>query len=765
MKRFEVCCLSRHEGFPLERNVLEMNIRFLHKSTLIKKLMFPYILVISLPILIIWIYLFPQLEQRMLDNILMHQKSNIARLSITLDQNISTMLSNAIAIAANPDLTPYAITRNSLGSYRAVKEINKSLLANRFVSQSFYYVKAYDRFYTSNASYPLPWLSNTNYGYCYYDWPADEMHQDLQELTALEVRPLEKVAYPEHQESHVISVLLPVPINSITPYAVLIMWIDQKELTSLIAPIQSEMSECTLIYDSTGKRIFSLNDEKIGLSPEVLDRAVLEKGQNGAGQIMLAGKRYVYASVVQENNTWQCISLMQFDALISDIQAMCINLLLITFLLLLACAVIIGMAVRSHYQPIHTLELKARQYAGTEEAHNEFEVVHHALDHLNTKAAQLQSRYLDTIPLLRAHHLYTLIGGQYETMEAFNESSTDSQIHFTFPYLCVTVIRTDAMEPCDALEYLENLEGGLPRGLEGYYLPAFDRKDILFISASQSPQMASVYIRDICEDMSATLPLKIRAAVGYNVTKPVNLPYSYSEAVNRIEKMTLTGAYGVECCTGETPTQNASVVVQLYPMDYAVNKLDTGQIRKSVEDVLSFFKNENPSPAMIRAVYLNALTSLLRGLNTLGMDTKGYHSLLNISRRLNYEEMSSNLYQLSGMLCDCIEKDSPETSIKIEDVQAYIFSTCLNYSFSVQGVAEHFDMSYTNFSHYFKRKTGVTCKQFVDEYRAEKAIELIMNTLEPLDAIAQKVGFSNAASFIRSFKKVTGKTPGSYRNL
>lgn len=257
------------------------------------------------------------------------------------------------------------------------------------------------------------------------------------------------------------------------------------------------------------------------------------------------------------------------------------------------------MAVRSHYQPIHTLELKARQYAGTEEAHNEFEVVHHALDHLNTKAAQLQGRYLDTIPLLRAHHLYTLIGGQYETMEAFNESSTDSQIHFTFPYLCVTVIRTDAMEPCDALEYLENLEGGLPRGLEGYYLPAFDRKDILFISASQSPQMASVYIRDICEDMSATLPLKIRAAVGYNVTKPVNLPYSYSEAVNRIEKMTLTGAYGVECCTGETPTQNASVVVQLYPMDYAVNKLDTGQIRKSVEDVLSFFKNENPSPAMI----------------------------------------------------------------------------------------------------------------------------------------------------------------------
>lgn len=738
---------------------------FFRKKSIVKKLIIPYMIVLALPILIIWVYLFPQLQQRMIDNALAHQANNSARLSTILDQHLSSMVSSTIGFAANPQLTAYSIKSNALGNYQAVKEIKKYPLANSFVSQSFYYLKQNNRFYTSSAAYPLSWLNNTDYGYCYYDWPAQQMYADLQTLNTLTVRPLERVAYPDHMESQVVTILLPVPMNSKTPYAVLMLWVDQAALESLVAPIGQSINECTLIYDNAGNRIFSMYEEQIDLSARELDAAVKLSKPNGTEWIRLAGKSYIYTATGQGSNKWQCVSLMPLDTLMKDIHAMRLNLILINLLLLVASAFIIAAAVRSHYQPIRTLASKAEQYVAGHGGNNEFEVVHHALDHLNTKAAQLQSRFLDTIPLLKEHRLYALIGGQYETIDAFNQAAKETSVRLTLPFLSVALIRTDAKESFDVLEYLENLEAGLPSGLEGYYLPAFNRKDILFVSASQSPQAAAVYISDIYDDLGATHRCRVQAAVGHGVREAGELALSYSGATNRLEKMTLMGNYGVECCGAESQMQNIAVIAKLYPMDFAVAKLDADQIRKSVEDVLAFFHDEASSPMMIQAIYLNALTSLLRGLENLEVETRPFHPLLEISQGVKYEEMAYNLHHLSGMLCDCIEKSPQGTEVDIEDVKSFIQANCLHYDFTVQCVAEHFRMSYTGFSHYFKRRVGVACKQFVDEYRAEKAIELIMNTLESLEVIAPKVGFANAASFIRSFKKVTGRTPGSYRKL
>ena len=212
-----------------------MSVRTLRKRSFVRKLALPYFVVLILPIVFIWLYLFPQLEQRMVDNATMHQKNNIARLSVVLDQNVSLMTSSAVSLASNPELAPYSIRKTSLGNYQAVQELKKSFLwTNGFVSQSFYYLKANNCFYTSEASYPRSWLTDTNYGFCYYHWSEQDMYQDLQDLKTLCVRPLESVAYPEYQTSRVISVLVPIPITSSTPYGVLIFWIEDAKLLKFL---------------------------------------------------------------------------------------------------------------------------------------------------------------------------------------------------------------------------------------------------------------------------------------------------------------------------------------------------------------------------------------------------------------------------------------------------------------------------------------------------------------------------------------------------
>ena len=85
--------------------------------------------------------------------------------------------------------------------------------------------------------------------------------------------------------------------------------------------------------------------------------------------------------------------------------------------------------------------------------------------------------------------------------------------------------------------------------------------------------------------------------------------------------------------------------------------------------------------------------------------------------------------------------------------------------FSLQLIADHFGMSLSNFSYYFKKTMGQNFKEYIDRLRIQKSIELLRNTDETLESISQQTGYSNTSSFIRSFKKNVGTTPGQYRDL
>jgi AraC-like DNA-binding protein len=57
---------------------------------------------------------------------------------------------------------------------------------------------------------------------------------------------------------------------------------------------------------------------------------------------------------------------------------------------------------------------------------------------------------------------------------------------------------------------------------------------------------------------------------------------------------------------------------------------------------------------------------------------------------------------------------------------------------------------------------GRSCADLLDEARYQRALlDLLEN--QPIDAIAERLGFSKRSSFHRAFKRWTGKTPSQYR--
>jgi two-component system response regulator YesN len=72
-------------------------------------------------------------------------------------------------------------------------------------------------------------------------------------------------------------------------------------------------------------------------------------------------------------------------------------------------------------------------------------------------------------------------------------------------------------------------------------------------------------------------------------------------------------------------------------------------------------------------------------------------------------------------------------------------------------------MSVSHFSALFKRSTGVTYLNYVNNKRIEKAKELLLVPELKIYEVADKVGFASLPHFNRIFKQEAGVTPLEYR--
>lgn len=101
---------------------------------------------------------------------------------------------------------------------------------------------------------------------------------------------------------------------------------------------------------------------------------------------------------------------------------------------------------------------------------------------------------------------------------------------------------------------------------------------------------------------------------------------------------------------------------------------------------------------------------------------------------------------------------------KIAQIQSYMRSH-LAEDLSLKEVADLFFLNPAYLSRLFKEKTGMTFSDYLAELRISCAKDLLNTTSQSILVIAQAVGYQEANSFSRLFKKRTGMSPQKFRNL
>ncbi|MPW23073.1 helix-turn-helix domain-containing protein [Paraburkholderia sp. CNPSo 3157] len=117
--------------------------------------------------------------------------------------------------------------------------------------------------------------------------------------------------------------------------------------------------------------------------------------------------------------------------------------------------------------------------------------------------------------------------------------------------------------------------------------------------------------------------------------------------------------------------------------------------------------------------------------------------------------------QICQQLCDRVLDERPQ----VPDLARRVRTACLNAAGnfpSAAGVAGRLGMSVRTLH---RRLAADECsyQSILDDVRRSLAIEFLQNTDLPIEQIAERVGFSDAKSFRKSFKKWTGSAPTQYR--
>ena len=78
-------------------------------------------------------------------------------------------------------------------------------------------------------------------------------------------------------------------------------------------------------------------------------------------------------------------------------------------------------------------------------------------------------------------------------------------------------------------------------------------------------------------------------------------------------------------------------------------------------------------------------------------------------------------------------------------------------------IAEHFFLTPEYLAKMYKRKTGTSLKDYLNEYRIGQAKRLLAQTDKLVSDVAIEVGMDNFSYFSTLFRKYTGLTPNEYR--
>lgn len=199
----------------------------------------------------------------------------------------------------------------------------------------------------------------------------------------------------------------------------------------------------------------------------------------------------------------------------------------------------------------------------------------------------------------------------------------------------------------------------------------------------------------------------------------------------------------------------------------AVKNNQAMEIGASAEQIFAQIRTSDMNMEMVNASIYHILYRLMAMVQEFDDETNQQEILEYIGKEsFNKLVLAGSEEEITGFFTDYagyLAQARVQESCKILDrVDAYVRKNYME-KMSLKSLGELFYVNNVYLGQLYKKKYGISFRDYLNNLRMEKARELLINTNLRIYAIAENVGFGKAEYFINKFVQIYHMTPNQYR--
>lgn len=592
----------------------------------------------------------------------------------------------------------------------------------------------------------------------------------------------------EKEDSLTIHFVKKIPAFSEDPSGMLIVEIPGRQLRNYLSK-NNTLGEVIILDEAY--RVLAAQNESMQADAKSLDPVIAKLREtdatSGLYEANLGEKKVGVAYQRSSFNGWVYISVIPIELIRFEsrrtgwiILATCVVMLLLAIVFALAGTQRMYAPIQRLYQSLFTSQEKERKRI------DEFHMINEGFVRMRNVQVQMADQIKSHSRQLEEYYVHKLIRGDFKSSEISEKLASPNVSSIKWNQMAVITIQIDTLKGTRYSERDSELLLFAISNIVGDLIPKDHRLLPVVIQSSQvtllfderkSAEEFRTYIYSIATSVQEEVEnyLSLRVSIGvsrsYGGLKDANR--AYKEASDALKYRMLFGQRTILHIDDVQPAQS---VTTEYPKELERKILDAVRMadRDTIQPLLDSFFEEisgqyqhyNDYQIAVTRFFVNLVRllqesgishiellgadpPLLEQLNALASveDVHHWFKAQLIDPMVSvYEEQRKSKYQTISQEVIQLIHDNYDTDISLESC-----SNLLNYHPSY-------------ISKVLRQELGISFSDYLMQYRLNKGKQMLEETDMKISLIAEKLQYNNSQNFIRSFRKLMGMTPGTYRD-
>ncbi len=740
-----------------------------------KSIRFRYFLsnlaLLFLPLTAFSLFIFSFFSGQLENELIRNEQNTLSRIQTVLDMQVAQLYQTATQMTRQEDLRPFRFFENPLKSNVAGELLQNYTLTNSFISDIIIAYRGEHFFYTQkgsytsdtfNAVYTIEGLNMA--GYTDKDAPKGKP----------EVRRVSKVMINGNNAGDYLLFAFPLQFSyGVGQYGTAIFMVNSTQINRLIASKTGNDSTSSYIVTDGGDILFAspgrnpaADDEISGLikGGAVDMEAVILKGDHG--------QRYLATFTASESFPWKYASVFPMATINRSLDhARAISGLFILATLIAGTLVLI-LLTHYNYNPVKRLKSEIGSAIPlSKESLNELDQIRESFACLLNEKNRLENRTLLNQDALKEHLAYRILSG--EAIVWSQESSLVESLGYNPSEMAIRVVLINDLDSTGLeREYRTRRLNAFSNNPENPFqimsMSGMKQGQLILLLLSSNPDLISD--NKLVQDYVMKLAdlFQPHGAVGIGTAGEAGK--SLIEAQIALEYSVGTGSDEI-LIHGRLFEEPSSWQEQWGEMAMGLRQaIRAGELESTLNHIGLIhqrLKEAKTYYSMLRLFWYEALSQAAQDVRKHCRVSAALHGddLYNLLHSGDPEVLINAVNSLARKLCGFVQTSRERLPGMQEIYVQYLSENALKSHFSVDEMADHFQISQTSLNKRFKQEVGSTIWDTAMKIRMAHAKNLLTGTQLSIQEIVELVGYQDQSNFTRKFKTLTGVTPLEYRLL